>query len=423
MEYKKRIIDNILDEKLSSSGAILIQGPKWCGKTTSSKEKANSIVRMDDIDKKKENLFLAETNPRQLLKGKAPLLIDEWQLAPSLWDAVRFLVDEREEDGQFILTGSSVPIDRSEITHSGAGRFSYVKMRTMSLYESEDSSGSVSLRNLFTTPKTIEGYSDIDSNKLAYLICRGGWPRIVGKSEKVSLNESVNYLDAIIYDDINRVDGKIKDSNKVRKFFSSYARMQGSSASCTKISQDISEKDGDSINKETISSYIDALEKMFVIEECRAWNPNLRSKATIRTSATRYFSDPSIAVASLHICPEDLLNDLETFGFFLETLCIRDLRIYTDALSGDVYHYIDSDNLECDAVIHLRNGKYGLCEIKLGGERLINEGVVALNKLEKKIKTECMGSPSFKMVLTGVGSYGYRRKDGVYVVPIGSLRD
>lgn len=416
--YKKRIVDDYLEAKLNSAGAVLIQGPKWCGKTTTAKQKAKSILVMDDIKNKKQNIELANIDPEKLLIGDNPRLIDEWQLAPALWDAIRVEVDNRyNEPRQFILTGSATPHDKSEQHHSGAGRFSWVTMRTMSLFESEDSNGSVSLNTLFSNPDKIEGWSSLNLEDIAYLVCRGGWPSIFQRDKNSSLEESANFLDAIVYDDINRVDNKIKNSDKVKRFLLSYARSQGTQSSNRKIAEDIS------LDEVTISNYINALKKLFVIEECNAWNPNLRSKTAIRTSPTRYFSDPSIATESLKLGPEDLINDLETFGLLFETLCIRDLRIYSMAIKGDVYHYRDSNGLECDAVIHIRNGKYGLCEIKLGSQKGIDEGAANLNKIESLIDTDKMGKPSFKMVLTGIGNYGYKRKDGVFVVPIGALRD
>lgn len=416
--YKKRIVDDYLEAKLNSAGAVLIQGPKWCGKTTTAKQKAKSILVMDDIKNKKQNIELANIDPEKLLIGDNPRLIDEWQLAPALWDAIRVEVDNRyNEPRQFILTGSATPRDKSEQHHSGAGRFSWVTMRTMSLFEREDSNGSVSLNTLFSNPDKIEGWSSLNLEDIAYLVCRGGWPSIFQRDKNSSLEESANFLDAIVYDDINRVDNKIKNSDKVKRFLLSYARSQGTQSSNRKIAEDIS------LDEVTISNYINALKKLFVIEECNAWNPNLRSKTAIRTSPTRYFSDPSIATESLKLGPEDLINDLETFGLLFETLCIRDLRIYSMAIKGDVYHYRDSNGLECDAVIHIRNGKYGLCEIKLGSQKGIDEGAANLNKIESLIDTDKMGKPSFKMVLTGIGNYGYKRKDGVFVVPIGALRD
>ena len=421
-EYRKRIADSILARKLEGKGAVLIEGPKWCGKTTTAEQIASSILYMDDPENKSQNIALSELNPKRLLTGDTPRLIDEWQLAPKLWDAIRFEVDHRGELGQFILTGSAVPADMKDISHSGTGRFSWLTMRPMSLFESGDSSGNVSLGSLFSGQAQIDGASAIDIERLAFLICRGGWPQAVDMKDDIALEQAFDYVDAVVKSDINRVDNINKNPERVRKLMRSYARNQGGQISNAVLIQDISSNDS-SFCEDTVSSYINALKKIFVIEDMPAWNPNLRSKVAIRVSDTRYYVDPSIAAASLGIGPSDLINDLRTFGFLLETLCVRDLRVYADSLNGNLYHYRDKSGLECDAVVHLRNGKYGLIEIKLGGDRLIEEGALNLKKLEAKIDTDQMNAPSFMMVLTGLGSYAYRREDGVYVVPIGSLKD
>ncbi len=421
-EYRKRIADSILARKLEGKGAVLIEGPKWCGKTTTAEQVASSILYMDDPENKSQNIALSELNPKRLLIGDTPRLIDEWQLAPKLWDAIRFEVDHRGELGQFILTGSAVPADMKDISHSGTGRFSWLTMRPMSLFESGDSSGDVSLGSLFSGQAQIDGASAIDIERLAFLVCRGGWPQAVDMKDDIALEQAFDYVDAVVKSDINRVDNINKKPERVRKLMRSYARNQGRQISNAVLIQDISSNDS-SISEDTVSSYINALKKIFVIEDMPAWNPNLRSKVAIRVSDTRYYVDPSIAAASLGIGPSDLINDLRTFGFLLETLCVRDLRVYADSLNGNLYHYRDKSGLECDAVVHLRNGKYGLIEIKLGGDRLIEEGALNLKKLEAKIDTNQMNAPSFMMVLTGLGSYAYKREDGVYVVPIGSLKD
>lgn len=417
MNYRKRIADSILARKFEGKGAVLIEGPKWCGKTTTAEQIASSILYMDDSENKSQNIALSELNPKRLLTGDTPRLIDEWQLAPKLWDAIRFEVDHRGELGQFILTGSAVPADMKDISHSGTGRFSWLTMRPMSLFESGDSSGNVSLGSLFSGQAQIDGASAIDIEKLAFLVCRGGWPQAVDMKDDIALEQAFDYVDAVVKSDINRVDNINKNSEKVRKLMRSYALNQGTGISNNELIKDIP------VSEDSASLYINALKKIFVIEDMPAWNPNLRSKVAIRVSDTRYYVDPSIAVASLGIGPSDLINDLRTFGFLLETLCVRDLRVYADSLNGNVYHYRDKSGLECDAVVHLRNGKYGLIEIKLGGDRLIEEGALNLKKLEAKIDTDQMNAPSFMMVLTGLGSYAYRREDGVYVVPIGSLKD
>lgn len=421
-EYKSRIIDDVLKQKLLGKGAVLVEGAKWCGKTTTASKIAKSIIYMHDPAFREQNIELVDINPALLLEGETPRLIDEWQIAPKLWDAIRFEVDQRDEFNQFILTGSSVPADFSEMFHSGVGRIARLLMRPMSLYESEDSNGSVSLLDLFAD-ENISGISELSLEKLAYLICRGGWPKTVDIDEKIALQQAFDYYDAVVNDDISRVDGVSRDAERSKNLLRSYARFIGSQAKNTSILNDLKTNEEESISSSTISSYIQALKKIFVIEESLAWNPNLRSKTSIRTSNTRYFSDPSIAVAALGLGPKDLINDLNTMGLLFENLCIRDLRIYADTLNGTVYHYRDKNGLECDAVMHLRNGSYGLIEIKLGGDRAIEEAVYTLNKLSDNIDTDKMKRPSFKMILLGVGKYAYKRKDGILVVPISCLKN
>lgn len=422
-EYRKRIVDTILQDKLEAKGAVLIEGPKWCGKTTTAAQQAASILRMDNPSEKEQNLSLAKINPLRLLKGDSPRLIDEWQLAPTLWDTIRYEVDQRSKMGQFILTGSAVPPDTKEITHSGTGRFSWLMMRPMSLFESGDSSGEVSLKELFSGNLDVDGENQNDIEKLAFLICRGGWPGAIDLNEKAALQQAFDYYDGVVKSDINRADGNNKNVERVKRIMRSFARNQGSQIANTVIANDILANDSSSVNEDTVHTYIEALKKIFVIEDMTAWNPNLRSKSAIRTSDTRYYVDPSIAVASLGVGPEDLINDLNTYGLFFETLCVRDLRVFAESLDGSVYHYRDNTGLECDAVVHLRNGKYALIEIKLGGDTLINEGAENLKKLAEKIDTTKMKNPSFLMVLTGIGQYAYKREDGVLVVPIGCLKN
>ena len=419
--YRKRVADEILKRKLEGKGAVLIEGPKWCGKTTTAEQIAGSILYMDDPEKREQNALMATLNPKMLLDGDSPRLIDEWQIVPKLWDAIRFEIDHRKGFSHFILTGSAVPVETTEITHSGTGRITWMTMRPMSLFESGESSGEVSLGELFRTPEFIEGKSVLDLNRLAFVCCRGGWPQTLEMRDEIALDQAYDYLEAVVNNDINRADGVRKDSEKVRRLMRSYARNQGTQTPNTVLAEDIKYNDGTSIGEETVASYVSALKKIFVVEDVPAWNPNLRSKTAIRTTDTRYYVDPSIAAAALGAGPNDLIQDLNSFGFILETLCIRDLRVYADALNGNVYHYRDKDGLECDAVIHLRNGSYGLVEIKLGGDKLINEGAETLKQLYTKIDTTKMKSPSFMMVLTGVGDYAYRRQDGVYVVPISTL--
>lgn len=421
--YRKRIADDILKRKLEGKGAVLIEGPKWCGKTTTAEQLAASILYMDAPEKREQNITMSELNPQRLLKGAIPRLIDEWQLAPKLWDAIRFEVDHRRELGQFVLTGSAVPVDTREITHSGTGRFTWLTMRPMSLYESGDSTGEVSLKDLFDGASDIDGDSNLSIDRLAFLVCRGGWPQAVDMREEIALDQAVDYYDAVVRSDINRADNVQKNPERVRRLMRSYARNQGSQIPYTVLAQDIAANDETPISEETVASYVNALRKIFVVEDMPAWNPNLRSKTAIRSSDTRYYIDPSIAAAALGIGPGDLINDLKTFGFLFETLCVRDLRVFTDSLNGGVYHYRDKDGQECNAVVHLRNGRYGLIEIKLGGDRLIEEGVRSLKSMETKIDKDKMNAPSFLMVLTGIGDYAYRRHDGVYVIPIGCLKN
>lgn len=423
MEYKHRIADGILEKKLRSKGAVLIEGPKWCGKTTTAEQQARSILYMDNPASFESNLQMAEIDPGILLEGDTPRLVDEWQLAPKLWDTMRFEVDHRHQVGQFILTGSAVPSDEESMKHSGTGRFSWLTMRPMSLYESGESNGKVSLSHLFESRENIVATNSLRIDDIAFLICRGGWPFACSLQGDAALAQAFDYVDAVIKKDVSRVDGTNRNITTTRLLMRSYARNQGSQATIGTIVADMMTNDENEIGVKTAGSYLDALRKIFVIEDSEAWNPNLRSKTAIRTANTRYFIDPSIGTAVLGLGPKDLINDLNTMGLFFETLCVRDLRIFADALDGQVFHYRDKSGLECDAVIHLRNGRYGLVEIELGGDRLINEGASNLLALVDKINTDKMKEPSFLMVLTGTGDFAYRRKDGVYVVPIGCLKD
>lgn len=421
--YRKRIVDKILEKKLKGKGAVLIQGAKWCGKTTTAEQIAKSVLYMAKPEDKSQNLILVDINPSALLEGEVPRLIDEWQIAPKLWDAIRFEIDHRNTEGNFILTGSSVPADMSEVTHSGTGRFAWLTMRPMSLYESGESNGKVSLEDLFKNKDNISAQNKLNLEDIAFLCCRGGWPRSIFMEKEIALEQAFDYYDAVVESDISRVDDTNRNPERVKKLMRAYARNIGTPASNETIKNDMKENDASSLDVDTIYSYIEALKKIFVVEESNAWNPNLRSKTSIRTSNTRYFVDPSIATAALGIGPNDLMKDLNTFGFIFETLCIRDLRVYAESIGGTVYHYRDANGLECDAVIHLRNGSYGLIEVKLGGDRLINEGIENLKNMYSKIDTKKMNKPSFLMVLTATGNFAYRREDGVYVVPVGCLKD
>lgn len=419
--YLPRITDKLLDERLKAKGAILIEGPKWCGKTTSAKEFAKSFIAMDEPDKTKQYKQMAELNPSALLEGETPRLVDEWQLAPNLWNAVRYEVDKRDDFGQFILTGSAVPAEFDASMHSGTGRISRLYMRTMSLYESKDSDGAVSLSNLFDD-KEISCANHKTLDDIAFLICRGGWPISIKLEGKASLFQAIDYFDSVVKNDISRVDSVKRDVEKAKSLLRSYARHVGSQAPLETIRKDILANQADTFDQVTLYSYIDALKKIFVIEDAPAWNPNIRSKTAIRSTDTRYFIDPSIATAALGIGPKDLTQDLNTMGLLFENLAVRDLRIYSELLDGSVYHYRDKSGLECDAVIHLRNGSYGLVEIKLGGDKLIEEGAQTLKTLSDLIDTNSMKKPSFMMVLCAQAPFAYKRNDGVYVVPITSLR-
>ena len=421
--YKSRIADRLLARKLAGKGAVLLEGAKWCGKTTTAEQIAKSILYMSESGKIDQNRQLAKINPSLLLKGDKPRLIDEWQVAPTLWDSVRFEADHNAGLGLFILTGSSVPPDMSEVIHSGTGRIGWLKMRPMSLWESGDSTGEVSLGDLFTSPVSISGITPMDLERIAFLTCRGGWPLSVKMDDEIALDQAFDYIEAVEKRDISMADGVNRDAVRTHRILRSYARHQGAQASYGTIKADLSSNESDNFDEDTIASYVSALKKIYVIEDSEAWNPNLRSKSAIRTSDTRYFTDPSIATAALGLGPTDLMNDLNTFGLIFETLCVRDLRVFAEALNGKVYHYRDKTGLECDAVIHLRDGRYGLVEIKIGGNDLVSDGVRTLKTLEAKIDTERMRKPSFLMVLTAVGPYAYKREDGVYVVPIGCLKD
>lgn len=421
-EYKKRIADEILRKRLGAIGAVLIEGPKWCGKTTTAMQQANSILFMQDSSNAAMINQMADIGPKLLLEGDTPRLLDEWQVAPELWDAVRFEVDMRNAPGQFILTGSAVPMLKST-AHTGTGRIWRMTMRPMSLYESGDSTGEVSLEALF-----LGKFNDVVKNKLdfddiSYLICRGGWPMAMQQTKEDALMNAYAYYDGVVNSDLSRADGVLRNPQNVDLLLRSYARMIGSQSTLTNIRADMKTVDEQELDINTVRSYIETLKKIFVVEELSGWNPNIRSKNAIRTSPTRYFVDPSIAVAALNLGPGNLANDLNTMGFFFENMCIRDLRVYADGLNGSLYKYRDKYGLECDAVLTLRNGQYALIEIKLGGTKAVEEGAEALNKLEKLITEKGYNPPTFKMIITGNNPYGYRRKDGIYQIPIGCLKN
>lgn len=422
-KYKQRIADRILERKVLGKGAVLIEGPKWCGKTTTAKQLAKSVLDLGDSTILKQSSGLIEISPKTLLEGDTPRLIDEWQALPPIWDSIRSEVDRRGEPSQFILTGSSVLPEADETVHSGTGRFATIKMRPMSLYESGESTGTVSLKDLFEGKSIDVQQNDLNVEDIAFLTCRGGWPWATIISKKVALDQAFDYVDSVIQRDIQRVDKVKRSAERAKLLLRSYARNISQQVSYGTIRKDMLSNDASTLDEDTVADYIKALKKLFVIEDLAAWNPNIRSKAAIRTSDTRHFVDPSIGTAILGLGPKDLINDLKSFGFFFEDMVVRDLRVYAEALDGELYHYRDSSGLECDTVLHRRNGSYALMEVKLGGEQNIEDGAKSMLSLAKNIDTDKMPAPSFMAVIVGVGQYAYQRKDGVYVIPIGCLKD
>ena len=428
-EYKTRIIDSVIGRKLGGVGAILVEGPKWCGKTTTCEQFAKSVLYMADPETVDQNRVLAETNIKELLKGEQPRLIDEWQVAPQFWDAVRYQVDHESGWGHYLLTGSAVPPDErkdglKKMVHTGTGRIVRVKMRTMSLWESGESSGEVSLGDLLAG-RDFKSARAVSRSlaETAYLVCRGGWPQSVAQSGEDALDRALEYVDAVVSSDVSRVDGVERNPDRARKLLRSYARLQGTQAQLPAIRRDMMGDAAHGPDEKTLASYINAFKKIFVIEDMEAWTPALRSKAAIRTSDTRYVSDPSIATAALGLGPGNLMKDVRAYGYFFEGLVVRDLRVYAESLGGTVSHYLDRNGLECDAVVHLRNGTSGLIEVKLGGSTLVEEGAATLNALSGLIDTSRQESVAFKMVVTATGDYAYRRPDdGVIVCPISALR-
>ena len=422
-KYKQRIADRILERKVLGKGAVLIEGPKWCGKTTTAKQLAKSVLDLGDSAVLKQSSGLIEISPKTLLDGDTPRLIDEWQALPPIWDSIRSEVDRRGEPSQFILTGSSVLPEADETVHSGTGRFATIKMRPMSLYESGESTGTVSLKDLFEGKSIEVQQNELDVEEIALLTCRGGWPWATIISKKVALDQAFDYVDSVIQRDIQRVDKVKRSAERAKLLLRSYARNISQQVSYGTIKKDMLSNDASTLDEDTVADYIKALKKLFVIEDLAAWNPNIRSKAAIRTSDTRHFVDPSIGTAILGLGPKDLINDLKSFGFFFEDMVVRDLRVYAEALDGELYHYRDSSGLECDTVLHRRNGSYALMEVKLGGEQNIEDGAKSMLALAENIDTDKMPAPSFMAVIVGVGQYAYQRKDGVYVIPIGCLKD
>jgi len=419
MKYFPRLCDKLLKRQLESSGAVLVEGPKWCGKTSTSRESAKSILYMQDPDRGPGYIRLADTMPSQLLQGEKPRVIDEWQEAPVLWDAVRFDVDKTNLRGQYILTGSAVPKEDDMPKHTGTGRISRLKMRPMTLFESRESNGSVSLKELFDGKTDIFGENPLSIPDLATALCRGGWPNAVASGDRSSMTAR-NYVDAVVNYDIQRVDGIERNPFRARTLLRSYARNISTMAAISTIMADVKANDT-TISENTVYSYVNALRKIFLIEDIPAWKPSLRSKSAIRTSDKRQFVDPSIATAVMQADPGSILMDFEYFGFLFESLVTRDLRVYTQMLDGDIFHYRDKDNLEADLIIRLYDGRWAAVEVKLGSKE-IDDGAGHLIELSKKVDTSKVGEPAFLMVVTG-GQFAYRRDDGVLVVPIGCLKD
>ena len=420
MNYRKRIVDTILSDMLGYCGAVEIKGPKWCGKSTTAKKHSKSVVYMQDVSKKQQNILLAKNEPDIFLQGDTPKLIDEWQEIAFIWDQIRFCVDTRNKPGQFILTGSATPLDDDAYSHSGIGRIIPLKMRPMTLYESQDSSADVSLAELFEKVPKLNKTKKASLKDYAYLVCRGGWPAIFSVKKENELNLAQNFYEGLVNEDINKIFKNKKNPDRLRRILRSYARAVSTQSSTEVLVEDVKANENISIDSRTVSSYIEALKRLYIIEEMPAWNPNLRSKTAVRSSYTRHFVDPSIACCALGLGPDDLINDLNTFGLLFESMCVRDLRVYAQMLNGEVYHYRDRDGLEADAVIHLKNGKWGAVEVKLRSEEYINEGAKHLLALANKIDIDKTKPPSFLMVLTAT-EFAYQRDDGVYVVPIGCL--
>lgn len=427
--YINRIVDAELGLRLEAFGATLIVGPKWCGKTTTGEQKAKSVIRMQDPDMREGYLVTANTKPSLLLKGEKPRLIDEWQDAPVLWDSVRMEVDRQKQEGLFILTGST-SVDNSQILHTGTGRITRLKMYPMSLYESGESNGQISVSELFEDPSLdIDGImSDMKIEDLIYAASRGGWPATLRKkSEEIALLTAKDYVNNICESDISTVDGIQRNPEWARIILRSYARNISTLAKKTNIYKDVS-ANADSMSMATMDSYINAMERLFVLEDLEAWCPAIRSATVIRAGKKREFVDPSIAIAVLGLTPDALQLDLKTFGFLFECLCIRDLKIYSQALGGRISYYHDRYGLEADAVLHLDNGKYALIEFKLGS-REIEEGAAHLLQLKELIRKynekeqQCkLREPDLLMIITG-GNMAYTREDGVKIIPIACLKN
>ena len=418
--YIRRYIEEQIRRKLNTSGAVVVAGPKFCGKTTTCMLFQKSYVKLNT----KEAITLAALNPRSVLQGENPRLIDEWQTVPDVWNCIKEDLDEEYGFGKYILTGSSTPVDKTDIYHSGAGRIVTLRMRPMSLFESGDSDGTVSLEGLFNgegiTP-SINEHARLEN--IAFLICRGGWPISVLADRSYAIEITRNYYDGLFYFENSRNEKfRSKRPEVLRMILRSYARNISTEANLRTIIDDVRQSNERTMDLKTFNEYMEALNDLYILEDIPAWNPSIRSKTSIRSTPTRHFVDTSLACAALNIYPEDLLNDYESFGLFFEDLAVRDLSIYSSVLGGEVKHYRDNAGLECDAVIHLPDGRWGAVEIKLGGEEGIRHGIRTLNTLKRKITGKSdEPSPSFMMILTAVGP-SYRREDGIYIVPIGKLK-
>lgn len=421
-QYYPRIIDELLKKKLRTSGAVLLKGPKWCGKSTSASQIAKSIIYMQDPSTREQNIALAKASPKVFLAKETPLLIDEWQTIPFIWDAIRFEIDQRNAFNQFILTGSSSPTETNKITHSGLGRISTLVMRPMSLYESKDSSGEFSINDLFNGIYPSGAFSKHDILDYAYLACRGGFPSVLELNKEDSLEISKNYFESLVNQDFVLNVKQDRDIQKFKLTLRSYARNIGTSCPLTTILKDVNSDNNVSISDSTVYSYLKYLNDIYILDELNAWSPLLRSKVAIRTSPTHYFVDPSIATAALDVTPHDLINDFKTFGFIFESMVIRDLKIYAEANGASLYHYRDKNNFEVDAIIHFNNGKWAAIEIKLFDDEAIEKACKNLIKFKNNINLQEMKEPSFLMVITGTKN-AYRREDGVFIVPIDCLKN
>ncbi len=419
--YYNRLVEKEIELKLKTSGAVVVAGPKFCGKTTTCMLYQKSFVKLNT----KQAIAMARMNTKAVLKGEKPRLIDEWQKAPDIWNQIKDDLDFNYEFGKYILTGSSTPADKTEVHHSGAGRITPVKMRPMSLWESRESKGTVSLEDLFNGGKNFpwDTNQDFSLENVAYLLCRGGWPISVLASRDFAIEITKNYWNGLfVFEDCENERFRNKKPEVLKMIVRSYARHISTEASVSTIISDVKQSNERTMDPKTYDEYMEALQDLYIIEDMKAWNPNIRSKTAIRSTPTRHFVDTSIACRALGVMPEDLLRDMESFGLYFEDMAVRDLRIYSDTLKGEVLHYRDNAGLECDAVIHLEDGRWGAIEIKLGGDDLIEAGAASLKLLENKIaeKSDEM-APSFLMVLTAVGG-AYQREDGVYVAPINLLK-